>query len=682
MVDNTAQPLGIAQQIPRNSLALLMLSQVVVVLPLVNDISPWIVAVCGFCGFWRWQVYQGRRGHPSAWVKFVLVVASVIGIAFSGYTSFSLEAATSLLVVAFALKLVEMKSRRDAYVVIYLSYFLIATAFLYDQGMALTGYEIGAAVVVTAAMVGMNQLHTRVRPWASLKTALGLILQAVPLTIVIFLLFPRISPLWSIPVPSASSTGLSDTLTPGDVASLSRSDELAFRVVFNGDVPQQRDLYWRGLVYSEFKYGTWAIAEPLPARTPAPRGEREIAYEVFLEPTQSTWLFAMDTPAVLPNRSELLGDYRLVNPEPILSVLRYQVTSNTQASTDLQLSEALRQRETAIPQEDNLRLQAYAQNLYQQVGGNPEDMVRALMAHIRTEPFVYTLRPPTLSRRDSIDEFWFDTRRGFCSHYAGATVFALRSVGIPARMVGGYQGGEINPVTQHMVVRQYDAHAWIEVWIAGRGWVRYDPTAAVAPARVEDGLNAALSSSERAELGFLSAARQGEGSLVRDALRFVDSLEYRWNLWVVGYDNVTQTDVLRDLFGQITPPRIAIALLAGSAASMLLVVVALFWRRQSRPKHPVERLLQNFCLGVKDPLLVRAQQETPAAYLRRLGHALNMDLAPLAERVQHALYNPQPSSGGRLHWWLRRPLWQLKLRLWLRQIGIGTNRTTAPTVVQ
>ena len=189
----------------------------------------------------------------------------------------------------------------------------------------------------------------------------------------------------------------------------------------------------------------------------------------------------------------MLGDFRLINPEPILSVMRYSLTSNVGALRDLQLAPQIRERETALEPGDNPRIRQYTQEIRAKVNSD-EQMVNALLAHIRTQPFVYTLNPDRLGRYDSVDEFWFDTRRGFCTHYAGAVVYALRSVGIPARMVGGYQGGVINPVTQHMVVRQYDAHAWIEVWLAGKGWTHFDPTAAVAPARVESGLNAAVGS--------------------------------------------------------------------------------------------------------------------------------------------------------------------------------------------
>jgi hypothetical protein len=200
-----APKVGIAQQIPRNSLALLIIAQFAVIVPLASRISLWIVGVCLFCGYWPTQVYRGRWGFPQPWVKFLLVCAAFLGIALSGYRTFTLEAAASLLVLAFALKLVEMKSRRDAYLVIYLCYFLVATAFLFSQTMTVAAYQVLALIVVTSALVGLNQMQFRIRPLASIWTATGLVAQALPLTLVLFLLFPRIGPLWSIPMPSSAT---------------------------------------------------------------------------------------------------------------------------------------------------------------------------------------------------------------------------------------------------------------------------------------------------------------------------------------------------------------------------------------------------------------------------------------------------------------------------------------------
>ncbi|MEM7079838.1 MAG: DUF3488 and transglutaminase-like domain-containing protein [Pseudomonadota bacterium] len=661
-----SERLGVAEQIPRNSLALLMIAQVAVILPLSPHISLWVVGVCLVCGYWRTQVYRGRWGYPSGVFKGFLVVAASLGIALSGYTTFSLEAAASLLVVAFALKLIEMKSRRDAYLIIFLSYFLVAIAFLFSQTMTATTYAVLAMVVVTAAMVGMNQMQTRIRPIASIRLAAGLVGQAIPLMLVMFLLFPRVGPMWSIPMPSSASTGLSDKLTPGDVASLSQSDELAFRAEFDGAVPLQRELYWRGLVYSNFREGTWSVGRDLEEETLTFPGTANLSYEVFMEPTQTKWVYALDTPVTFSPKLSVLADYRLVSEEPILSVFRYRVTSNPLMIMDAVLPEHIRARETHYPTVDSPRMQAYARELYRSARGDAETVITLMLEQIRNEEYAYTLNPPTLGSVNSVDSFWFDSRRGFCTHYAGAMVFALRSLDIPARLVGGYQGGEVNPVTGHVVVRQYQAHAWVEAWIEGKGWVRYDPTAAVAPERVEQGLNAALSSADRATLSFFANARLSSGDLLNNFLQFVDSLEHRWNVWVVGYDAATQTDILRSLLGEVTPARVGMALLVGGVVSVALAALVLFWRRRPGPKNPTARALGGFYGAMSRRGLPREEGETPAAYLTRLGLLAQTDVEGLVALTQRQLYDPHHVNSREQLRTLRRELRKLKFRLAFR----------------
>lgn len=647
---------GIARQIPRNALALLMVAQAVAVLPFLFHVSPWIIAVGLFCAYWRSGVHQGRWDYPKRWVKAVLVAASVGSIVASGVPAFSLEAAASLLILAFSLKLIETRGRRDAYLVIFLGYFVIATAFLFDQSMALAAYQVVALMVVTAAMVGLNQHVARVRPLGSLKVAVVLVLQALPLTLVMFLLFPRIAPLWTMPLPSASSTGLSERMKPGDVAELIRSDELAFRVLFDGPVPANRDLYWRGLTYSRFSAGTWSVGGMLPqwpaGSMPAPvPGRGTVRYEVLLEPTQSDWLFALDVPVELPPGASVTRDYRLEAEDPVMSLQRYRVASDPDFVMDggPRLPAALQRRETWYPEGDNPRTQAYADDLWDRTG-SADAFVAEVLADIRRSPYFYTLSPPRLPDDDSIDNFWLDTRRGFCTHYAGALVFMLRSVGVPARMVGGYQGGAVNPVTGHLVVRQYDAHAWAEYWLPGRGWQRADPTSAVAPARIEQGLDAALSEADRASLSALTSTRLRGISLVRDLLYWADSMEYRWNLWVVGFDVNLQSRLLQDLLGGATPTRIGAALLVGGGLGFGLVALTLFWRRRPAPRHPVERSFRRFCEGVGRAGWPRQPGEAPGAFLTRLAGqgALAEDQARgLIADLNRLLYNPDPEPDGR-----------------------------------
>jgi len=315
---------GVAYQIPRNSLTLLMAAQVAVVLPYLLQLSPWIVAVGLFCGMWRTNVYLGRWDYPQRWVKAVLVAACLAAVGISGVGVFSLEATASLLIAAFALKLIEMKSRRDAYVVIFLGYFAIATQFLFDQTIVVAAYQLVAFMLVTAAMVGMNQRQSRVRPALSLRLAGALVLQALPLTLVMFLLFPRMAPLWTVPLPGTRSAGLQETVRPGDIANLTQSDELAFRAVFDGPVPPPNQLYWRGLVYSDFEAGSWRAAERRRSPRELPPESGDLAYEVLLEPTMQTWLYTLEN-----STSEDPGIYRTVDGrlearEPVLSVFRYR----------------------------------------------------------------------------------------------------------------------------------------------------------------------------------------------------------------------------------------------------------------------------------------------------------------------------------------------------------------------
>ncbi len=673
--------LGVGYQIPRNSLALLMIAQAFVVLPHAAHITLWIVAVGLVCGYWRWMVFQGRWDYPRRWVKVMLVVASAIGVGVSGKNLFSLETATGLLIVAFALKLVEMKSRRDAYVVIYLCYFIIAAEFLFDQSIGIALYGTLAMVIATASCVGLHQLHTRVSVSTSLRTAAVLVMQAVPLMLVLFLFFPRVAPLWSVPLPGGTRTGISEAVAPGDIAALTRSNDIAFRAVFDGPVPALRDLYWRGLVYSNFSEGTWTVGgystapsdQPMhaDARTdfaPDVARIRPLSYQVLLEPTQASWLFALEVPMPVEHTTEMTRDFRLVADEPVHNVFRYRARAYRGAVTDLELPDWLRRRETRLPEGDNPRIVAFAKALAAR-SGRPDAFLAAVLSYIRTEPFFYTLNPPPLGKTGSVDAFWFDSRRGFCSHFAGAFVYLARAAGIPARMIGGYQGGEINPVTGHLVVRQYDAHAWAEVWLEGRGWVRIDPTAAVAPARIESGLDAALSETDRAVLSAVTGGRFGDIPGLKDVLYVFESMQHRWNLWVVGYDTEMQTRYLADVLGKVTPTRVGLAMLFGGAVSLSLVVLSLFWRRRPTPVHPAQRVFQRFAQRMQRNGLTRRADETPARFLRRVDATRNRattDIAVLIDHLDALLYNPDVACSQQALRTLRRGLRRLQLDVVLR----------------
>jgi transglutaminase-like putative cysteine protease len=469
---------------------------------------------------------------------------------------------------------------------------------------------------------------------------------------------------------------MTDRVAPGDIASLTQSDEIVLRAEFENDVPPSADLYWRGLVYSRYEAGVWSSIAP-PARaaeegiaamaTPAP-GATSYRYEVLQEPTQEVWLFALETVAPRSPGVSLTRDFRLVADEPMHGLFRFQAAAYPGLRTDPELPAWLRRRETQLPAADNPRTREFAAALRAR-HPDASAYLGAVLAHIREEPYRYTLRPPLAQGPHPIDEFWFDTRAGFCSHFAGAFVYLARLADIPARMVGGYQGGRINPVTGHLVVRQYDAHAWVEVWLPGAGWVRFDPTAAVAPARIEQGLDAALSEPDRASLAAFSNLRLGGMAGLADLLNYVESLEHRWNLWVVGYDSNLQRRYLQELLGDVSPARIGWVMLIGGAASLGLVALSLFWRRRPPRGHPIERSLRRFGATMARLGLARALDETPRRFVLRIGASAGRapaQMEALVESIDRLLYNPAGAIDAHELRTVRRGLRRLRLDAALR----------------
>jgi transglutaminase-like putative cysteine protease len=669
---------GAGAAVPGSALALLLVAQGAAVLPHAARLSPLLLLVWLLCVLWRLQVFRGRWHFPPTVVKAGLVLLAGVGVALAYRRPFALEPAVALLVVAFALKLLETRSRRDGFVLVLQGYFVVAAELLFEQGMATAARQLCTVALLTAALVALHDGGRARAATESLRTAAVLLLQAIPLTVVMFLFFPRIAPLWSVPLAEgAGRTGIAETMAPGDIARLGRSDELAFRVEFEGAVPPPRELYWRVLTYSRYEDGVWSPGGGVPGdvrlvqwggRVPerwsaVPEDAPALRYAVVAEPTRRPWLYALDLALPRTPGTGLGRDFRLLSREPVTARLRYAVESRPGAVLDPELPAWLRIRETRLPSTGEPRSRAFLAALVAE-HGRGEALVAALLAHFREAPFRYTLTPPTLTG-DRIDGFLFDTRAGFCAHYAGAFVYLLRLAGVPARVVAGYQGGELNPVGDHLVVRQYDAHAWAEVWFEGRGWVRVDPTAAVAPGRIESGAEAALAQ------GAGEAASPFRGAFWRslgwamDALYFLDSLEHRWNVLVLAYDADRQSRVLRDLLGALTPLRVALG--AAVAGGLALALPALFFLLRRGPRRsPALRLLDALDAGLARSGLGRRTGEPPARWGERVARArpeLAADLRALTGWVDAVLFGPSPAPEAPVPPALRRRLLRLRLRL-------------------
>ncbi|KZX60160.1 transglutaminase [Halioglobus sp. HI00S01] len=624
------------QQIPRNALVWIVLALFLLVAPHVQRVPIWVVLVFVAAAGWRIMVYRGVWSFPRWPVKLGLILAAFAGILFSFRTIVGLEPTVALLLTAFALKLLELSERKDAYVLLFLGYFVILTVFLFSQDILVVLLCLFNTVVVTAALVALHRPGEDRFTFRPLRLSTVMLAQSIPLMLVLFFLFPRIGPLWTVPIKSqAARTGMSDFMKPGDVSRLSRSGDVAFRVQFEGDVPAQDQLYWRGIVMSRLRGGAWSslshFAAPPDERKPV---EPELVgdslrYSIIMEPTQQHWVYSLRYGRSNDSGIVNAADYRLFRMTEIEDDYFYEVQTWPDAQLEPTLSEWRREVELRLPGDNNPRMRALAREMASASGGSREIVDQAL-ALFANEPFVYTLSPPLLPEQDSIDAFLFGTRSGFCEHYASAFVHLMRAAGVPARVVAGYQGGEINPVNGTVIVHQFDAHAWAEVWHEGEGWVRVDPTAAVSPERIELGLEEALS---------------GEGSFLADSplspLRFrgvnwvnqlrlrYDAITYRWQSWVTGFDSDRQYQLLSNWFGEFSAQKFALVLLGAGVLVFAPVVITLMLQRKTVQQREMDRLYLKFCERLARMGVERGAGEGPDQYARRA----SAQLPRLAEQI-------------------------------------------------
>ncbi|TGD71388.1 DUF3488 domain-containing protein [Mangrovimicrobium sediminis] len=642
-----------AEQIPRNALVWMIAAQFTLLAPHLPRVPIWVVAVSLCAALWRIMVYRGSWSFPRWPVKLALILAGVGGILLSFRNLIGLEPMVALLLVAFALKVLEVARRKDAYVLLFLGYFVVLTEFLFSQDLLIVLLCLCNVILVTTALVALHRPGDERFSLRPLRSATAMVLQSAPLMVVLFFIFPRVGPLWTVPLKSQSAvTGMSDFMRPGDVSRLSRSGEVAFRVAFEGEIPPRSQLYWRGLVMSRLEAGTWSTLDyydvpadqrrpPLPEVTEAP-----LRYSVIMAPTQQRWLYALRYARSADTGIMNAADYRLFRPVVIEDDFRYTVESWPAAELETELSPWRQRTELALPQGRNPRTLALGQELAAGSDDSQAIVDRAL-ALFSEQSFFYTLEPPTLPAQDAVDAFLFGTRRGFCEHYASAFVVLMRAAGVPARVVAGYQGGEINPVNRTVIVHQFDAHAWAEVWMAGRGWVRVDPTSAVSPARVEFGLEQAVASEGTflADQPLSPLRYRGIRWINQVRLRY-DALTYRWQSWVVSFDGTRQMNLLQDWLGQVSPLRIAAVILGALALALLPAAVLLLWRRPLAALAPHDRLYLKFCARLARMGVVREAGEAPGSYARRAAQAvprLAQSIESITRCYQQLAYADDPA---------------------------------------
>jgi transglutaminase-like putative cysteine protease len=585
--------------------------------------APWWLTLFTLCLFvWRIYCTLTRTPLPSRWLLLAVAAAALLAVWFESRTLFGRTAGILLLMVFSGLKLMETRNHRDAAVAVFLGYFLVITNFLYTQTIATAAGMCAALLLLTGSLVAFSAPMRATR--ANLRTAAELLGYAVPAALILFLLFPRVQgPLWGLPQDAyAGVSGLSDTMSPGNISRLALSDAIAFRAEFDGEPPLPRQLYWRGPVLWEFDGRTWSMGGQVLARyNPPETGGERFRYSVVLEAHNREWLFALESAATLPPNARFSHDGQILMQVPVRSRLRYTISSIAVAEMRPDEPATLLRRALVLPQGFNPQASELARE-WRAGSATDADVVNKAVAFLRAGRYSYTLEPPPLGE-NSVDDFLFRTKAGFCEHFSSSFVFLMRAAGIPSRVVIGYQGGDVNPVDRIVTVRQSDAHAWAEIFLRGRGWVRVDPTAAAAPGRLDSGIvgaaadNSALPYLMRTDLQWLRTVRY----------RW-EALAHKWNVWVLGYNPERQ----RDLLSFVGIPEADWRALTASLFVILGIMTAalLAWslRRFVRPD-PVQAAWRAFCRKLAAGGLERAAHEGPRHFSIRAARALPAARRPI-----------------------------------------------------
>lgn len=593
----------------------LILSVLMVTAPHAAHLPLWVSSLCSALLVWRTYLTHSGNPLPKRWLLTLITFASVGSIAISFHTLFGREVGVTLITLLATLKLMELRAARDAMGLIYLACFIIITNFFYSQSISTALYMFATLLVILSSWIHLQAQHIAFKP--RLRIAAVLLLQAIPLTLILFILFPRVpGPLWGLPQDAYASSGLDDKMSPGSLSRLSLSDEVAFRVSYKDKPPRRDQMYWRGPVLWHFDGRTWTSGVSLRNTPPQfTELDQPVDYSVTLEPHNKTWLFALDVPDKISPPVKLTDDFQLLNTAAVNARLRYEARSHLGYHANPNESDAQLKRALQLPQGFNPQAIRLA-TTWRDSNTNDADVIRAALTYFNQQGFKYTLEPPLLGA-DSVDDFVFKSRQGFCEHYASTFVFLMRAAHIPARVVTGYLGGEFNEVGNYYIVRQSDAHAWAEVWLAGQGWVRIDPTAAIAPARVQSGLSAAMPNNNT--LPFMA---RNPPQWMRDLRLNLDTVANQWNQWVLGYNSERQFAFLTRLgMEDVTWQKITFNMVAGLGLVIALLALLMLRHLFVRQSDKVQAAWLKLCRKLAKTGLPRAPHEGAFDYAKRIAAA-------------------------------------------------------------
>jgi transglutaminase-like putative cysteine protease len=616
-------------------------------LPHVNNFPIYITLYLLLLFSWRLTSLNWNIVQPGRWLLMAVTLISIIYVYYQYQTLLGRDAGVALLSIMLMLKVLEIKKRRDIYVSVFISYFVVITQFLFSQSLLLTLYLIIAITALTALLLEINRVTPPKNFLQPIHKTIQITTQALPIAIILFIVFPRITqPLWSFGSDSSARTGLSDRVTPGSVSDLIESSEVAFRAEFNQPPPPTKQRYWRALVLWDTDGYSWYTDKlrPIPhLNTKLVMMGQPIKYEIFLEPHDEKWLIALDIPLEAPARSRLTHDFQLLYNEPLTQPKNYSLHSSTRYSMT-ELPPVVRQR--ALQLNDSVtQKQRQLVAGWQSESTSDKEVVDQALHYFNTNPFVYTLSPPTYLN-NPVDEFLFEGKAGFCEHYATSFNQLMRIAGIPSRLVLGYLGGEYNDLGGYFIIRQYHAHAWSEVWLHSRGWVRVDPTAAVAPERIEYPLRLAFGE-EGAPALFEIEGSGITASMIRQFTHAMDSVNIQWRRWIIGYSREHQFTLMRN-FGFDTYTSIQWSLITIGTVTIILLIVFYNMIRQGRLRLTQTQLLyQRFCKKLSRVGITRRDYEGPMDFAKRAARNrpdLASQIKAITDLYINLRYAPQTSE--------------------------------------
>jgi len=617
---------------PKLFLSVLVLN----VLGLIAELEIWLLGFICLCICWHIAIFTKQLKAPNNTIKFITTVAACSILAISTLQLGFLISMVHLLVMAYALKPIEVNSDRDVYQLLIIGLLVLLCGFIFNQSIYFSTWIV--SIFVINLFLIAKSFNMQLPAKKNTKPIVFIFFQALPITLLLFFVFPKLSPFWQMPYAKNAETGLSDTVKVGDIANLALSNELAFRVEFEGEALPHHELYWRSIVLQDFDGVQWEnkVLSPVVRKQSRDVNQGKV-YRIFAEPSHQKWVFTLANSYPTDESANIKPrlDGTFISTKKIRKTIAYQFVYQPEGDSKSTITVFNRLRNKRIPPNSNPKLYAKGVALAEQYD-NPRDIIRSVLAELNSEPFQYTLNPPRLNQ-NSLDQFFYETKSGFCEHYASSFAFILRAAGVPTRLVLGYMGGEYNAQAKYYNVYQRNAHAWNEVYIEGEGWVRVDPTGAVHPDRVNQGFSQTLLD-EQADLNEVPELFNSmwHSSFISAMRASFDVIDYNWTKWVVSYSQEKQVSLMSNLLNIKNYWKMIVGVVLGIVAFALLTYGYHYFSSRKKVVLANENIiLKNLIKRFETLDVTWLPADTVQEYVHRAGQQYPALAAPLSVFLEH-----------------------------------------------